>query len=154
MNSFINLETEEGANRYSNRFRNKSPAVYNHNRLREMPFPDNSLCNDNELNYSSSDSESSSLDNLDLSSTSNESTSVNSQRANSSNSNVASPMIADCVNNPLSPVDSAHSDDDNDELICLSPDVDFMAHSPLVPSHVHVKVDPISAHISFETKVN
>lgn len=52
------FETEKSASEYLNRFRNVVPAVYNHKRLREMPFPSNLERDETEFNSSSSDSDS------------------------------------------------------------------------------------------------
>lgn len=125
------------------------PAVYCERRVGETPYPDNSLCGDHTLDSSPDFGTSFVNDNSVCSSTS-----TNSQPTNCNTNNIASPIMADSVDHSIDSINNVSiGTDDEDELICLSPDVDFMVHSPQVNQQLIVKIDPISAYFNFETKV-
>lgn len=141
MNIFIYLGTMEEANGYLNRFRNESgPAVYRESRKREMPLPNNSICNDQDMDSSPVH---------DISSTLNVQTPATFQPTTS---NVVSPVEADNADNSGSAIHRADSDEE-DEIICSSREDEFMAHSPKVAVQIQYKIDVISTYFGFDTKV-
>lgn len=113
--------------------------------MRERPFPDNSLCVDSSFVD----------DGFVDDQTSNIQHSTSSHVANSTTNNIASPMVADLAVDSIEPINNEFSEtDDEEEIICMSPDVDFMAHSPRVNQQLTVKIDPISAYFDYDMKSN
>lgn len=133
-------------------FRNVAPALYNRNRLRERPtiqLSGNNLFVQNQTSASPT---------LTSPSVSSHSSCDNDNHVQ--NDSWSSTTSTD--NFPSTPVSSRsfnfrnkNNSTENDEadVICLSPDGDFLNHSPHVEMNNNSKIDAISAHIGFEIKV-
>lgn len=122
--------------KYNGFFRSVTPALYNDKRLREKPLPSTIARNHMRLQASGRASSHSGLNRF-------------SQWTVRTNVRV---IDARC-STPARFTYAEFEGEDDEDLICVSPNKDFFIHSPQVNIQSNQKLDVISAYIGFDMKV-